>query len=84
MIRKSIQNACRNWLEAASEVGIGTKAQQALKLQLEERKLERKKSSREQREAEKQNNLNSDKETSRNTEGINFPCVFLYQNLERN
>ena len=38
----------------ASEVGIGTKAQQALKLQLEERKLERKKSSREQREAEKQ------------------------------
>ena len=38
----------------ASEVGIGTKAQQALKLQQEERKLERKKSSREQREAEKQ------------------------------
>ncbi|MGH2189714.1 YjdF family protein, partial [Enterococcus faecium] len=38
----------------ASEVGIGTKAQQALNLQLEERKLERKKSSREQREAEKQ------------------------------
>ena len=38
----------------ASEVGIGTKAQQALRLQLEERKLERKKSSREQREAEKQ------------------------------
>ena len=38
----------------ASEVGIGTKAQQALKLQLEERKLERKKSSREQREAENQ------------------------------
>ena len=38
----------------ASEVGIGTKAQQALKLQLEERTLERKKSSREQREAEKQ------------------------------
>ncbi|EKR9290985.1 YjdF family protein [Enterococcus faecalis] len=38
----------------ASEVGIGTKAQQALKLQQEERKLGRKKSSREQREAEKQ------------------------------
>ncbi|WP_368252126.1 YjdF family protein [Enterococcus sp. 2201sp1_2201st1_B8_2201SCRN_220225] len=38
----------------ASEVGIGTKAQQALKLQQEERKLKRKKSSREQREAEKQ------------------------------
>lgn len=37
-----------------SEVGIGTKAQQALKLQQEEGKLQRKKSSREQREAEKQ------------------------------
>nr|WP_153494776.1 YjdF family protein [Lactococcus hircilactis] len=38
----------------ASEVGIGTKAQQALKVQQEERKLERTKSSRAQREAKKQ------------------------------
>ncbi|WP_313528373.1 YjdF family protein [Anaerotignum sp.] len=34
--------------------GIGTKAQQALKLQLEQKKTERKKHTREQREAEKE------------------------------
>lgn len=42
-IRKSLQN-----------IGIGTKSQQALKLQQEQRKTERKQSSREKREAEKQ------------------------------
>ena len=36
------------------EPGIGTKAQQALKLQHEQNKLERKAISREQREAEKE------------------------------
>ena len=36
------------------EPGIGTKAQQALKLQHEQNKLERKTISREQREAEKE------------------------------
>lgn len=36
------------------ELGIGTKAQQALKLQHEQNKLERKSMSREQREAEKE------------------------------
>lgn len=34
--------------------GIGTKAQQALKVQHEQNKIERKKQSREQREAEKE------------------------------
>ena len=42
-VKKQIQNA-----------GIGTKSQQALKLQQEEGKLERKKRSREEREAEKE------------------------------
>ena len=37
-----------------TNVGIGTKSQQALKLQQEQGKMERKKRSREQREAEKQ------------------------------
>lgn len=37
-----------------SDTGIGTKAQQALKLQQEQGKLERKKISKEQREAEKE------------------------------
>ncbi len=37
-----------------SDAGIGTKSQQALKLQQEQGKLERKKRSREQRETEKQ------------------------------
>jgi len=37
-----------------AEIGIGTKAQQALKLQQEQGKLERKERSREQRDAEKE------------------------------
>ena len=46
---KRRQKEARRQTEAA---GIGTKSQQALKLQLEERKTERKSRSREQREAE--------------------------------
>ena len=47
--RKRRQKEARRQTEAA---GIGTKSQQALKLQLEERKTERKSRSRELREAE--------------------------------
>ena len=39
---------------ASSDCGVGTKAQQALQLQREEQKLERKTRTREQRDAEKQ------------------------------
>ena len=46
---KRRQKEARRQTEAA---GIGTKSQQALKLQLEERKTERKSRSREKREAE--------------------------------
>lgn len=46
-MQREIQNKIR-------EPGIGTKAQQALKLQHEQNKLERKSMSREQREAEKE------------------------------
>lgn len=48
---KRMQREINNQLQ---ERGIGTKAQQALKLQHEQNKLERKTKSREQREAEKE------------------------------
>lgn len=48
---KRLQREINNQLQ---ERGIGTKAQQALKLQHEQNKLERKTKSREQREAEKE------------------------------
>ncbi len=48
---KRLQREARKQSAAA---GIGTKSQQALRLQREENKLERKTASREQREAEKQ------------------------------
>ena len=48
---KRMQREIHNKLQ---EPGIGTKAQQALKLQHEQNKLERKSISREQREAEKE------------------------------
>ena len=44
----------RNINKQITDIGIGTKAQQALKLQQEQGKLERKEHSREQREAEKE------------------------------
>jgi len=47
---KRMQRCIKNQLQ---DNGIGTKAQQALKLQQEQGKLERKTSSRQQREAEK-------------------------------
>ena len=56
-----VKEACRNPKQVQREVrkqiqntGIGTKSQQALKLQQEQLKTERKIVSREQREAEKQ------------------------------
>lgn len=48
---KRRQRAARKQMQ---ETGIGTKSQQALQLQLEASKTERKQASREQREAEKQ------------------------------
>ena len=48
---KRLQREINNQLQ---ERGIGTKAQQALKLQHEQNRLERKAKSREQREAEKE------------------------------
>ncbi|MDD5796417.1 MAG: YjdF family protein [Oscillospiraceae bacterium] len=48
---KRMQRAVRHQLE---QIGVGTKAQQALKLQHEQMKIERKDISREMREAEKQ------------------------------
>ena len=48
---KRLQREINNQLQ---DRGIGTKAQQALKLQYEQNKLERKTKSREQREAEKE------------------------------
>ena len=48
---KRMQREINNQLQ---DRGIGTKAQQALKLQHEQNKLERKTKSREQREAEKE------------------------------
>lgn len=47
---KRVQRAVRRQIE---NIGIGTKSQQALKLQQEQMKIERKTVSREQREAEK-------------------------------
>ena len=52
---REILNGCSGRSTArCREPGIGTKAQQALKLQHEQNKLERKTMSREQREAEKE------------------------------
>lgn len=48
---KRVQREVRKHVQSA---GIGTKSQQALKLQQEQLKTERKTASREQREAEKQ------------------------------
>ena len=48
---KRIQREAKKQMQ---ETGIGTKSQQALQMQREENKLERKSVSREQREAEKQ------------------------------
>ena len=48
---KRVQRAVRKQVQ---NIGIGTKSQQALKLQQEQLKIERKTVSREQREAEKQ------------------------------
>ena len=57
VVKKDAVNPKRMQREAAKQIasaGIGTKSQQALQLQREENKLERKTISREQREAEKQ------------------------------
>ena len=53
-IRDSPKRMQREINSQLQERGIGTKAQQALKLQHEQNKLERKTKSREQREAEKE------------------------------
>ena len=56
-LRKTADNPKRRQRLARKQLqntGIGTKSQQALKLQYEENKLERKKKSKEQREAEKE------------------------------
>ena len=56
VVRKEAVNPKRMQREIRkqSAAGIGTKSQQALQLQREENKMERKAASREQREAEKQ------------------------------
>ena len=57
VVKREAVNPKRMQREAAKQIasaGIGTKSQQALQLQREENKLERKTISREQREAEKQ------------------------------
>ena len=57
VVRKTATNPKRVQREArkqTADIGIGTKSQQALQLQREEHKLERKACSRELREAEKQ------------------------------
>ena len=57
VVKKEATNPKRAQREArkqAATAGIGTKSQQALQMQREENKLERKSVSREQREAEKQ------------------------------
>ena len=57
VVKKETLNPKRMQREAGKQIassGIGTKSQQALQLQREENKLERKTISREQREAEKQ------------------------------
>ena len=57
VVKKEATNPKRVQLEARKQVsttGIGTKSQQALQMQREENKLERKSVSREQRETEKQ------------------------------
>ena len=56
VVRKEATNPKRMQREIRkqSAAGIGTKSQQALQLQREENKMERKAASREQREAEKQ------------------------------
>lgn len=57
VVKKEATNPKRVQREArkqAATTGIGTKSQQALQMQREENKLERKSVSREQREAEKQ------------------------------
>ena len=51
--RKNPKRMIREAKRQTADQGIGTKSQQALKLQQEENKLERKKVSREEREAEK-------------------------------
>ena len=52
--RKNPKRAQRDAKKQTLETGIGTKSQQALKLQLEQNKQERKVRSREQKEAESQ------------------------------
>ena len=52
--KKNPKRAQRDAKKETSETGIGTKSQQALKLQQEQNKLERKCKSREQKEAENQ------------------------------
>ena len=52
--KKNPKRAQRDAKKQTLETGIGTKSQQALKLQLEQNKQERKVRSREQREAESQ------------------------------
>lgn len=57
VVKKEATNPKRVQREARKQIattGIGTKSQQALQMQREENKLERKSVSREQREAEKQ------------------------------
>ena len=59
-IRKKADNPKRRQRDARKQVhnsGVGTKSQQALQLQREEMKTERKQISKEQREAEKQRNF---------------------------
>ena len=56
-LKKTVENPKRRQREAKKllrNIGIGTKSQQALKMQREEMKTERKQISREQREVEKQ------------------------------
>ena len=73
-VRKQVQNT-----------GIGTKSQQALKLQQEQLKTERKTVSREQREAEKKRQFaglwcTSKARTRRNTEKVSNTKEFVFEN----
>lgn len=65
--------------KAVQTTGIGTKAQQTLKLQQEQGKLERKTRSKEQRESEeaRQFELKQQKRKERSTEGVEASCASL-------
>lgn len=57
-IRKNLKRQLREAKKQMQKLGIGTKSQQALKLQLEQNKKERKQRSKAEREAEKRRQFN--------------------------